>query len=251
MKDRPILFSGPMVRSLCDDRKKQTRRLVNVRPEVPPAPGDKWYRDRTHDAKDGEWSLWRPNVGTVARWTCPYGVPGDLLWVRESWSVGACADGFKPTELHPPTWLRTNGGLWLEGQEPASPISRRGKHRPSMFMPRWASRLTLAITDVRIERLHDISEHDAIEEGVCSFLESTDRPGSWTGLSQDDRNGMVRVVFGSAVKAYQALWESINSAASWDANPWVVAVTFDVYKQNVDEYIAALSRKPLQQELTV
>ena len=98
------------------------------------------------------------------------------------------------------------------------------------------------MTGVKVERLQDISEADAMAEGVCQFCEDSDRPGSWEGLSADDRAALVRAMYGSAVRAYHHLWQTINGPGSWDANPWIVAVTFTVYLQNVDAFLAAERR---------
>lgn len=177
---RPILFSAPMVRALIAGTKTQTRRLL------------------------------KPTLQTI-----PYGIPGDLLWVRETFAHVA---NFPPTARYYAT----------------DDVHEARKKRPAIHMPRWASRLTLEITDVRVQRLQDISEEEAIAEGVCSFQEANDRPGSWEGLSQKNRNGLVRAYYGSARKAYSALWESINGQDSWDTNPWIVALTFKVHKDNID-----------------
>ena len=234
MTDRPLLFSAPMVKALLAGTKTQTRRLLKI-----PA----WLDAGAAWADPGLGAggyLKAPATGgdTVERVRSPYAV-GDRLWVRETWAVGKCSDGLSPSMLSPGFWLHDNGGIWYAaGGEPAAPVSPRSTWRPSIFMPRWASRLTLTVSDVRVQRLHEISEADAMAEGVCTFLESTDST-RWGNLSADDRAMMVRIHYGSAVKAYSHLWETINGADAWPVNPWVVAVTFTVHECNVDRMPAA------------
>lgn len=174
MADRPILFSAPMVKALLDGRKTQTRRILKPQPI-----GFDWY-----DLKC------KPRFKV-----------GDRLWVRETWNnaIGSSDEPyFKATVAEDTDWT---------AEERANLV-----WRPSIFMPRWASRLTLTVTDVRVERLQDISEEDAIAEGVPAGLEHIHGPGG-----------------------YRDIWETINGAGSWAANPWVVAITFDVLNQNIDE----------------
>lgn len=199
MKERPILFSGPMVRAILSGQKTQTRRSLKL------LPGLAWY-----DHLGGEKEGWfcdpnGPGWWHVEEMACPYGQPGDRLWVRETWAAGACAEGLSPSMLHAPTWLRDNGGLWYQAdsdRDRPGLVSRRGRWRPSIHMPRWASRITLEITSTRVERLHEITKEDAIREGV----------------NRGDGGGG-RMAFGR-------LWASIHGAASWDANPWVWVVSF-------------------------
>ena len=140
MKERPILFSGPMVRAILDGRKTMTRRIVKQQ-------ADNGGYCQSLDPDKGVWLV--HNGGSIR---CPYGQPGDRLWVRETWSA----------------WT---GGMTSCGEERAPQIEYKatsqseGPWRPSIFMPRWASRILLEITDVRVERLNDISEEDAIAEG--------------------------------------------------------------------------------------
>lgn len=244
MKERPILFSGPMVRALLDGRKTQTRRVVKKAPHEE----HDWSAVIVH----GEACfVQRANVGTPNE-TChfmygeegdrpsirgPYGVPGDRLWVKESWwiatpySYGTTPGG---CELDPPP-LASRKYDPVHYAADGNPPNRHNRHygpdglqcggfaapdpyavwvrRPSIHMPRWASRLTLEITDVRGERLHDISETDAEAEGVeHPSVKDVVPPGAWWS----PRDG------------YARLWEHINGAGSWAANPWVWAVSFRV-----------------------
>lgn len=187
MKERPILFSAPMVRALLDGSKTQTRRIVK---------DTGFYAIEGHHGTE---TAERERSALATR--CRFGMPGDRLWVREAWRTVAEADCMPPRDLN------AAHRLWMEADAPHQPGF--GKLRPSMFMPRWASRINLEITGVRVERLNDISEHDALNEGV-TFLNPV-KPGR--------ANRMAR-------EAFADLWQSINGAGAWDANPWVWVVEF-------------------------
>src|SRR5579872_691779 len=186
MTERPILFSAPMVRSLLAGIKTQTRRTV--KPDVAEGldfmggdgtePDDvgvdiRWGEMQYDDSHDSGVPQWLaccrdyPEEGFIEIGK-PFGAIGDRLWVRETWAAGKCADGLAPSMLHPGTWTGDNGGLWFpaDGTEPRHAISPRGKTRVSIHMPRWASRIALEVTGVRVERLNDIDEQDALAEGI-------------------------------------------------------------------------------------
>ena len=197
MRERPILFSGPMVRAILESRKTMTRRVAKLKP---------WHR--IEEKEDGSHWPWMEIDGAdMGHWLpCPYGAPGDRLWVRETF--GDCtpgADVLVGTRWDKP-WYRADadeyGLLRHDGEGPV--YADDVKWRPSIHMPRRASRITLEVTAVRIERLNDISEADVQAEG-CT--------GSPFGTSAD------RVLF-------PTLWESINGPGSWDVNPWVWVVVF-------------------------
>ena len=145
---------------------------------------------------------------------CPYGQVGDRLWVREAWRTSKVADELKPSNL-------AGGGhspIWHEAQDdvPCHP-SDFGKLRPSMFMPRWASRITLEITRVRVERLQDITEADARAEGCApAWLDAYDHTTVHAHAQPTYKRG------------YARLWGEINGDVSWDANPWVWVLSFTV-----------------------
>jgi len=191
-KERPILFSGPMVRAILENRKTQTRRVVKcpiwMTKEV----------DMLNPASPHHYG----DVSTIK--PCPYGQPGDHLWVRESWNVSGLAFLRKPRETAfaaPSAWKyqATDDGSWQRGW------------RPSIHMPRWASRILLEIVSVRVERLQDISEEDALAEGVDFHC--------------TDPTCLICHGF-CGIQCYRELWEKINGTGSWDANPWVWVVEF-------------------------
>lgn len=208
VKERPILFSAPMVQAILRGEKTQTRRVAKPPAKAAFLPDDFWKND-----PDEPGSAYLDDFSGRLRISCPYGVPGDRLWMREAWAVGACADGLSPLMLHAPTWLRDNGGLWYPADDhsPTSPISRRGTTRPSIHMPRWASRITLEATEVRVQRLQEITEEDAKAEGVEA------KPGTYTA----------DFALHGYVESFAELWNSINGKKHpWESNPWVWAVTF-------------------------
>ena len=186
MKERPMLFSAPMVRAILDGRKTVTRRIVK--------------------ARDLEWmdvhqGLREPDNAE----RCPYGQPGgDRLYVRETWAAPHAYDHLPPrlipqdARIHYAATEDRGGLLW----------------RPSIHMPRWASRILLEVTGVRVERLNDISKADAIAEGAPPSHPSIDRVSAEYGHADFSRSW------------YAQLWDQINGAGSWDANPWVWVIEF-------------------------
>ena len=192
MKERPVLFSAPMVRAILDGRKTQTRRIAKVT--------DK-------DCKPG---MITPLAGFVPRTIanhisyCPYGKPGDRLWVRETFKqhdevISYKADGTWITDFQHTGGINPHENItWI----------------PSIHMPRNASRILLEITGVRVERLQDISECDAKAEGsyVCDYF-------GRRLLDQSSNQGCYKW-------GYRSIWESLNGSGSWDLNPWVWVVEF-------------------------
>ena len=203
MKERPILFSGPMVKAILDGSKTQTRR------------GVKQDREGLLDCK--------PTPAWDAFWqcvACPYGKPGDRLWVRETWQ-GPLVDDFEsfvanPDKFQNPEFCEyaADGGPAPEFITVDDEIVQRW--RPSIHMPRWASRILLEVTGVRVEKLRDISESDAKAEGARSADPATGRE-----CVLDPSMGSYRL-------HYRDIWESINGPGSWDANPWVWVIEFKV-----------------------
>lgn len=214
MKERPILFSAPMVRALLNGSKTQTRRLVKPQPEA--------HQHIARHLGDGNWQF-VPDVhilaDCVSTLRCPYGQPGDRLWVRETFVQGFTSDPMTGrliqfddghNKLPKTTWYRATDAhiCWEDGDGWETSVP----WKPSIRMPRWASRITLEITGVRVELLHDISDADAIAEGCA--LECMTPTGDDNGSAIHGPGG------------YMSLWESINGPGSWDANPWVWVVEF-------------------------
>lgn len=222
MTERPILFSAPMVRALLDGTKTQTRRVVKPQPTK--------LGDRTMFG--GAMVLDETTLRTVF---CPFGAPGDRLWVRETWApcesarlkghIHYAADGAVGREITTNGgdrwWSRSGHTLGITtGQPEGVWVGKPSKWRPSIHMPRWASRLTLEVTGVRVERLCAISEADARAEGV--ELVATHNYGSdWRAYG-----GGPNEVVGDASTSFLSLWSSINGPGSTQANPWVWAINF-------------------------
>jgi hypothetical protein len=200
MKERPILFSAPMVRALLDGCKTQTRRI---------------YKNRKHpdagcDIAASE--LVREPQHVIDR-ICPYGQPSDRLWVRETHSVVPDSD---ETAGYSSVLYAADGG------EPY------GKWKPSIHMFREHSRILLEVTGVRVERLQDISEADAADEGVEYY-----EPSHTVGLQPCSAHRY----------AYEDLWREINGSGSWDANPWVWVVEFRRLSAGLDGQAVNESRE--------
>jgi hypothetical protein len=213
MSEKPILFSGPMVRAILDGRKTQTRRVIKPQPEIcTDLPGKAWYQRNRR-------KLWCDYTHEQFLELCPYGTVGTNLWVRETW---AQAYQYEPNEI---CLLRDSSSDYAEKCKVAlyratydGPPNAAFKWRPSIHMPRWACRITLEVTDVRVQRLQEISEKDAIAEGiepeyVRAYMSAEEMAGA------DGRDPW---------DVFADLWDSINAKRgfSWDSNPWVWAITF-------------------------
>lgn len=219
MRDIPILFQGAMVRANLNGTKTMTRRIAKG------MPGPGGYRVGG--------TLIGPGGRPIKS---PYGLPGDRLWVREAWRVGAKFDNIKPSDIPDRSCSvlyaaggsasNTSDGWRFDDAWPGDcPVPWAGKLRPSMFMPRWASRIALEIVDVRVERLQDISEADARAEGC----EPIDRGIWWKNYTYPvgfDGKPTKVVGYRTAIESYRSLWEAINGDGSWAANPWVWVVEF-------------------------
>lgn len=227
MKERPIIMAAESVRAILAGRKRQMRRAVKPQPRhmngivpmwgvsPPPDPvefGEKWcWREAGPDYPDDSSDDRR----------CPYGVPGDRLWVKETYIVGH-ADGHGGWSV-----LRPSGASDQDGRvfyrasfrEPPPHSAGALPWRTSLFMPRWASRLTLEVTGVRVERLQDISEEDAKAEGV----ERDTEPCDHRRFTCDEVN-----CAGSTYRStFWDRWDAINAKrAPWSSNPWVWVVEF-------------------------
>ncbi len=208
MKERPILFTAPMVRAILEGRKTQTRRIVELRRN---------FRDEIQDNDGQPWPEWVDDCGDYHRAPCPRGQPGDRLWVREAWAVGATFDNIAPSRIGTDCIVAhkaTHQEIW--------PPLPRGRWRPSIHMPRWASRITLEITGVRVQRLQDISREDAIAEGIERHHSAEYPDRTWWKIYRG-----TDIAHADPIYSYQTLWESINGPGSWEANPWVWALAFE------------------------
>lgn len=260
MTDRPILFSGPMVRAILREikapgtGKTMTRRVLR---DVPPSPGvDAWLRvslgkavkapkhsapyfdaycnarrtDANPRGMSENWCWWtRDDRQCLPTFRVGYAT-GDRLWVRETWGVNSgpgvwCSKAARPN-------VALTSGVWspvvfrATTDEYAWGMYGPPKWRPSIHMPRTSSRLTLTVTGVKVERLQDISEADAKAEGVDRLV----MEGDGEAFYLDEIKGTYRCGFAG-------LWEHINGkreGAGWDANPWVVAVSFSPELRNID-----------------
>lgn len=191
-KCRPILFSGDMVRAILDGRKTQTRRPIK------PQPGfSRWSGFVQNGCAYGLGMDYAEMVRNFARYQCPYGAPGDRLWVRETWGYSTTDSViFRADDQSE----RAKRERWV-----SAPL-----WRPSIHMPRWASRLTLEVIDVRVERVQDITEDDARAEGVT--------PVAFCRAGVPDGN--------EHREAFEMAWKALYGDESWARNDWVWAVTF-------------------------
>lgn len=213
MTDRPIIFSAPMVRALLDGRKTQTRRFICKR--------------AAHDAL----AAFGPNFLTLPGNVDLVGyVTGDRLWVRENFMPAPMET--PPKEPRDTRWSIAYGaGGQAETTAPTGynpMLYNYERWSPSIHMPRWASRLTLIVTDVRVQRLQEISEADAIADGC-----SCDSDG-WR-----DYQMPATQCCATARDSYRTLWNSLYGPEAWDANPWVSAISFRTIHANIDSTEAA------------
>jgi len=205
MTDRPIIFSAPMVRALLAGRKTQTRRIA-YRPWIA-APDMDSETQEHFDVLGHIFDV--DDAGNVRAHAAPTPwrrtKPGDRLWVRENFATGFDLDdddmpmGEEPKLFFSATY---DGMRWLDRD--TDEWRDEPKWTPSIHMPRWASRLTLVVTDVRVQRLHEISVEDVYAEGVLT------------------------------IARFAELWDALHGPGSWDANPWVVAITFNARRCNID-----------------
>jgi len=231
MKEHPIIFSGPMVRAILEGRKTQTRRVVKLpgRMEVAAlATPDEWNAGRAdsrmrtwHDWNDeskARYHLVRLGTGGVAGIPCPYGIPGDRLWVRETWCQPTTQhlNLTHPARAHQVLYAADDGRERHENLMNWYQRNRDFKWRPSIHMPRWASRITLEVTGVQVQRLREISDQDAKAEGC---------PGEFW------KDGTMTL---SPIAQFLRLWDSLNGKKpghDWASNPWVWVIGFRVVKE--------------------
>lgn len=204
MKERPILFSGPMVRAILEGRKTMTRRAVKLRHGA--------------DVVVVNGQVWKPaRVDYAGYVDCPYGQPGDRLWVRETWT---CVHGVPEAGGVPHTddFVRYRADAGAAEKL----IDEIKCWHPSIHMPRVYSRILLEVTAVRVERLQDITEADAQAEGVERVVVGS----GWRRYCDPDSEEVGVPPCGDARRSFRSLWKYINGAESWNANPWVWVVEF-------------------------
>ena len=224
MKERPIVFSGEMVQAILEGRKTQTRRVIKPQP-----PLDEWGISKWETSS---FEVGIPYLANSLRtYTCPYGQPGDKLWIRETWAHDDpdCDNVYCENVDH----------IWYKASEVkivADSFSGKAHWRSSIFMPRWASRITLEIVSVRVEKVRDISEADAIAEGMIyhdnGLNQYNQQKSSWVwkheGIEDSSNNCL-----DSARFAFGNLWDSINAERgySWENKPWVWVIEFKKYPE--------------------
>lgn len=227
-RERPILFSGPMVRAILEGRKTQTRRIMNPQPPVYLQPPHREFRPVAGTELWGAFAVASNAAAVRSQDTilCPFGKPGDRLWVRETWATVIESDGLNPANILPTVPLMyAVESKALDGIGDTIHPACRGRWRPSIHMPRWASRITLEVVGVRVERLQDISGDDCLSEGIqWDVPEHLAEQGVKEYRPPLDRSGMTKNT--AYVDKYRELWESINGPGSWDANPWVWVIGF-------------------------
>lgn len=224
MKELPILMSAPMVRATLADRKTQTRRIVKPQPVHQLS-----ELDKTDPVKGwqipGHSGIWGDDDATDRRWKCPYGIPGGRLWVKETFALW---DGGTHARSAGQGVSFRADSLNDRGVEDADSKRERlvfdVKWKPSIFMPRRFSRLTLKVISIHIERLQQIYEADAWAEG-CKQGDPTDN-GGFFPAEEPDPSGIGFRGWDTAKDWYQDLWENIHGPNSWDQNPWVWVLTF-------------------------
>lgn len=219
LKERPILFSAPMVNAILNGSKTQTRRVVKLPKH------HTWGNEYDGQIiyKDDQFKEF-----PVDELNCRYGQVGDQLWVRETWAA------YRRTSYEYDEWelVESKDDLALYGAELSAVYKADNKSfpdrwKPSIFMPRWASRIQLEITNIGVERLQSISEEDAIAEGmsqaVADAIFNVDELTTFAASHLLTPHATNRILF-------ESLWEKINGADSWAANPWVWCIEFKVIK---------------------
>ncbi|MEI7219089.1 hypothetical protein WCT79_19010 [Pectobacterium carotovorum] len=223
MKERPIIFNAEMVRAILSGQKTQTRRALRIQPKEcnhthwPEHPNSEWKND------DKGWSCAVCGNGVsltkrdVKGITCPFGKVGDQLWVRETFN-GFWLDEYVIQEIKDGVSKASElCDYRADYPDNSRPV---GGWTPSIHMPRWASRITLEITDVRVERLSDISEEDCWAEGIDEI------DGRFENVEIIDMAIKLGCCIEDAKPMFALLWQSIYGAESWDANPWVWVIEF-------------------------
>jgi len=212
IKTYPMLFAPEMVRAIVAGTKTQTRRVVKPQPPADATEVFAWYAPHLPDEVKAPEGLWYyVKAGLRHHIKCPQGKPGDRLWVRETCQAVEVFNGLDGVHYPADDGLLNQHELGATDEQFLKLYNYaggKGQRVPSIHMPRWASRITLEITDVKVERVQAISEADAIAEG---FTRCTYRDGRG---------------FETAKSGFMQTWQAINGRESWDANPWVWCVSF-------------------------
>lgn len=229
--ERGMIFNSDMVRAILDGRKTQTRRVMKPQPDsCPPPRGGHWWPSNKHrtmlhveEALQNSEGIWEGIVGDA----CPFGDVGDRIWVRETWAeAGASAPDLKLYRANYPAHVPTH----YENVPPAEDV----RWTPSIHMPRWASRIVLEITGVRVERLNSISDADCIAEGIIPVPKDRDDDHQFWRDYRLSGDGTFCVH--SPRESFASLWKSVRGKSfeqeedtgpgSWHANPWVWVIEF-------------------------
>lgn len=211
MKDYPLLMQSAMVRATLADLKSQTRRVMKPQPTYIDVTIPDLWRVEGLSIRDAEKAC-----------RCPYGKPGTRLWVRETWALGADETG------EPKVFYRATDSPTVGVAFPRKPAIEAWKS--SIYMPRWASRLTLEICEVRVQRVQEISEEDAIAEGVFAWRDTwtTPKVAGTNWLKSMQHLGIKSI----PIRLFATLWDSINGKKyPWESNPYVFALTFRKVEQ--------------------
>lgn len=249
MADRPILFSAPMVKALLDGRKTQTRRIIKPQPE--PCDHRLWCGQNAPTWKIDGAEMHCSTCGNGMRLARggegAAGIPlrfakGDRLWARETaWYDPKVCAGLEDRGLR--CFFEDRLVRFQNGTEGLSPFENTAElleacklqvRRPGIHMPRWASRLTLTVSDVRVERLQAISRSDAVAEGIEDVTTEVAPRDKTMRFWKRYRDGALNGYVDCPIGSYASLWTEINGAGSWEANPWIVALTFMVERRNID-----------------
>jgi hypothetical protein len=261
MKAKPINLKSHEVRAILDGRKTQTRRVIKDATLIHAE-----CSDMVKPFDDGTYYMCAHN-GThmTGQFECPYGKPGDLLWVREAWSTRKATDPLSPKYIeraateagyksgpYSPLKYRSDGMYTKWGDDDLNQLGGWGKWRPSIHMPRWASRITLEITDIRVERLQEIVPLDAVAEGISEYATAgtmREHGMAWGEVLDGTPDDAIywladysaalpedadRAITLDPRESFKALWHVVNGPESWKSNPWVWAVSFAPYLVNVD-----------------
>ncbi|MBO6755789.1 MAG: hypothetical protein JJ902_05650 [Roseibium sp.] len=241
MTVRPTLFATPMVCAILEDRKTQTRRVLVPQPTMKPGVNPDFSQFRAFPHGRDHWCLHGSNEASE-----PFEIryaAGDLLWVREAWRTPESLDGLSPRQIAERCEELGYRGPWCPRVTEADNLTHQwceedgfrddepaGRLRAARHMPRWASRLTLKVTNVRVQRVQAISDQDAMAEGVEVAVAPV--AGRDIDIDGDYWPGGPRRMF-------KTLWNGLNEARGfgWETNPWVVAVTFSAIKANVDKVL--------------